>query len=205
MAKRLFDLVVAGLALAVLWPVMLLVALAVRIRLGTPILYSANRPGLGGRLFRMIKFRSMTDASDADGALLPDAQRLTRFGRWLRATSLDELPELWNVVKGEMSLVGPRPLLEAYLELYSTEQNRRHLVRPGLTGWAQINGRNGIDWDEKLKCDVWYVDNQTFWLDLKILIGTAATLLRREGISAADHATMPMFRGSAQHTSDQNR
>ena len=197
MAKRLFDILVAGSLLAVLWPVMVLVAFAVRINLGSPVLYAAVRPGRSDRPFRMFKFRTMTEARDVTGSLLPDEQRLTRFGRWLRATSLDELPELWNVVIGDMSLVGPRPLLVSYLEHYSPEQRRRHLVRPGITGWAQINGRNAIDWEEKFKHDVWYVDNRSFWFDLKILALTFGTLLRREGISAPDHATMPMFRGNA--------
>lgn len=200
MAKRLFDVLVASSGLALLCPLMLLVALAVRARLGSPVLHYTVRAGLGDRPFCMVKFRTMTESRDAAGALLPDAQRLTRFGSWLRATSLDELPELWNVVIGDMSLVGPRPLLVAYIELYSPEQRRRHLVRPGITGWAQINGRNAIDWDEKFKRDVWYVDNQSFGLDLKILAATFGTLFRREGISAADHATMPMFCGSAKPT-----
>jgi lipopolysaccharide/colanic/teichoic acid biosynthesis glycosyltransferase len=168
----------------------------VRRRLGSPVLFSQVRPGLHGKPFRMYKFRTMTDARDADGNLLPDAERLTDFGKWLRASSLDELPELINVLRGEMSLVGPRPLLMEYLPLYSPEQARRHEARPGITGWAQINGRNAISWDDKFALDVWYVDHQGVWLDVRILALTVWRVLRREGISAAGEATMPKFTGS---------
>ena len=163
--------------------------------MGTPIFFTQNRSGLHGKAFTMIKFRSMTNARSADGALLPDSDRLTRFGCFLRATSLDELPELWNVLKGDMSLVGPRPLLMEYLPLYSSEQARRHTVRPGITGWAQINGRNAISWEEKFKMDVWYVDNQSLFFDLKILVLTIWTVLSRRGIRAHGESTMPRFRG----------
>ena len=162
-----------------------------------PVLFTQTRPGLYGKPFRMIKFRSMTDARDANRELLPDAIRLTAFGKFLRASSLDELPGLWNVLKGDMSLVGPRPLLMEYLPLYTPEQARRHQARPGITGWAQINGRNAISWEEKFKLDVWYVDNQSFWLDLKILLLTIKKVFVREGISATGEATMPKFTGSA--------
>jgi len=172
------------------------VALLVRVKIGTPIFFTQSRPGLHGNAFTMIKFRTMTNARGADGSLLPDAERLTRFGRFLRATSLDELPELWNVLKGEMSLVGPRPLLIEYLPLYSPEQARRHDVRPGITGWAQVNGRNAISWDEKFKLDVWYVDHQSFWLDMKILLLTVRRVFQRHGISADGEATMKPFMGT---------
>jgi len=175
---------------------LLLLALVVRITLGGPVLFRQVRPGLHGRPFRMIKFRTMTDARDADGALLPDAQRLTPLGRFLRATSLDELPELWNVIRGDMSLVGPRPLLMEYLPLYSAEQARRHEVRPGVTGWAQVNGRNSLSWERRLEMDVWYVDHQSFWLDLRILVMTVGKVVRRDGISADGEATMPKFTGN---------
>src|SRR5512137_564700 len=167
--KRLFDLVLAGLALIVVAPLLALIALMVRFKLGVPVLFCQQRPGLHGRLFTLLKFRTMTKACDAQGSLLPDAERLTRFGRLLRSTSLDELPELFNVLRGEMSLVGPRPLLVQYLGRYSTEQARRHDVLPGLTGWAQINGRNALSWDEKFACDLWYVDHRSLWLDVRIL------------------------------------
>lgn len=165
--------------------------------MGHPVLFEQIRPGLHGRPFRMIKFRTMLDAADVDGNLLSDSERLTALGRFLRANSLDELPELWNVLKGDMSLVGPRPLLMEYLPLYSAMQARRHEVRPGVTGWAQINGRNGISWDNKFALDLWYVDNQSLWLDMKILWKTVAKVARREGISAADEATMPKFTGNS--------
>lgn len=194
--KRLMDLSAAILGLLLLSPLILLLALLIRLKLGSPILFSQIRPGLDGKPFNMIKFRSMTDERDAKGALLPDSVRLTAFGKFLRSSSLDELPELWNVLKGEMSLVGPRPLLMEYLHHYTPEQARRHLVRPGITGWAQINGRNAISWEEKFKLDVWYVDNQSFWLDLKILFLTVKKVFVREGISAAGEATMPKFTGS---------
>ncbi|WNL39577.1 sugar transferase [Halomonas sp. PAMB 3232] len=194
--KRLFDFLVSLLALSLLSPVLLVVALLVRSKLGSPILFRQIRPGLHGKPFEMVKFRTMKDAYDAQGHPLPDDQRLTRFGNFLRATSLDELPELWNVLKGDMSLVGPRPLLMEYLPLYSAEQYRRHEARPGVTGWAQINGRNAISWDDKFKLDVWYVDNHSLWLDLKILMLTVKKVLVRDGISAEGEATMTKFTGS---------
>jgi lipopolysaccharide/colanic/teichoic acid biosynthesis glycosyltransferase len=197
MTKRLFDVTGAGLALLLLAPLLLGVALLVRWRLGRPVLFVQERPGLHGRPFRLVKFRTMTDARGPDGTLLPDAARLPRFGRMLRATSLDELPELWNVLRGDMSLVGPRPLLMDYLPLYSPEQARRHEVRPGLTGWAAVNGRNATSWEERFRLDVWYVDHRSFRLDLKILALTLVKVVRREGISAAGEATMPPFRGIA--------
>jgi lipopolysaccharide/colanic/teichoic acid biosynthesis glycosyltransferase len=194
--KRGFDIVVSALALVLLSPVFLAVALLVRAKLGSPVLFRQVRPGLSGRPFMLMKFRTMKDASDASGRPLPDADRLTGFGRFLRSTSLDELPELANVLKGEMSLVGPRPLLMDYLPLYSTEQARRHEVRPGVTGWAQVNGRNAISWEEKFRLDVWYVDNRSFALDARILAMTVGRLLTRSGISAEGEATMPRFTGS---------
>lgn len=194
--KRFFDIVLTVCGLLLLSPAILLLMLLVRIKLGTPIFFTQIRPGLQGKLFRMIKFRTMTGARDPDGQLLPDAERLTPFGHFLRASSLDELPELWNVLMGDMSLVGPRPLLMEYLPLYSPEQARRHDVRPGITGWAQVNGRNAISWEEKFKLDVWYVDNRSLWLDIKILWLTVRKVLMREGINAAGEATMPGFMGS---------
>lgn len=184
------------MALLLLAPLLALVAWRIRRKLGSPVLFRQIRPGLHGRPFEMVKFRTMRDAVDANGQPLPDDQRLTPFGSWLRSTSLDELPELWNVLKGEMSLVGPRPLLMEYLPLYTPEQARRHEVRPGVTGWAQINGRNALSWDEKFRLDVWYVDHQSLWLDLKILMLTVRKVFVREGISAAGEATMPRFTGS---------
>ncbi len=194
--KRLFDVVVAGVALLLLSPVLLATALLVRVKLGSPVLFAQVRPGLHGKPFRMVKFRSMTDERDASGVLLPDAQRLPPFGRFLRASSLDELPELWNVLQGDMSLVGPRPLLMEYLPLYTPEQARRHEVRPGITGWAQVNGRNAISWDEKFRLDVWYVDHRSLALDLRIIAMTVARLLRPHGISAPNSATAEKFTGS---------
>lgn len=176
-------------------PLLVGVVLCVRFWLGSPVLFRQERPGLAGKPFVMIKFRTMTDARGPDGTPLSDGERITRFGHFLRATSIDELPELWNVLKGDMSLVGPRPLLMEYLPLYSPEQRRRHEVRPGVTGWAQVCGRNSLTWDEKFAADVWYVDNRSFGLDLRILWLTAKTVLRREGISAANDATMPRFTG----------
>ena len=196
MLKRLLDIVGAFLALVALSPVLLLVAALVRVKLGKPILFRQKRPGLQGSPFIMRKFRTMLDAVDEHGNALPDEQRLTSFGRLLRSTSLDELPELWNVLRGDMSLVGPRPLLMEYLPLYSREQARRHAVRPGITGWAQINGRNALGWDEKFALDVWYVDNQSFWLDVKILWRTVRQVFLRKGISAEGQATVSPFRGS---------
>ena len=196
MLKRVFDLSAVILALPLWLPLLGVLALLVRVRLGTPVLFAQQRPGSGGQRFRLVKFRTMSDARAGDGQLLPDDQRLTNFGRWLRASSLDELPELWNVLTGDMSLVGPRPLLMEYLPLYSPEQARRHEVRPGITGWAQVKGRNALTWEEKFKLDVWYVDHKSLALDLKILALTALQVARREGVSAAGHATMPKFEGS---------
>lgn len=194
--KRFFDLVLL-IGAAPLWvPVLVIVAWLVRWRLGSPILFCQDRPGKDGKLFRLMKFRTMTDARGLDGVLLPDADRLTPFGKWLRASSLDELPELLNILKGEMSLVGPRPLLPQYLPLYTAEQARRHEVRPGITGWAQVHGRNTVDWPERFAMDVWYVDHRSLWLDVRILWKTVWKVLRRDGISAEGEATMPYFEGS---------
>lgn len=195
-AKRMIDIVGSLLALLLLSPVMLAVAVAVVAKIGRPVLFKQVRPGRGGQPFRMIKFRTMSNARDAEGQLLPDAERLGRFGQTLRSASLDELPELWNVLKGDMSLVGPRPLLMAYLDRYTPEQARRMNMRPGVTGWAQINGRNTLGWDEKFALDTWYVDNWSFWLDIRILFLTVWQVLARRGISAGDHVTMPEFLGS---------
>jgi lipopolysaccharide/colanic/teichoic acid biosynthesis glycosyltransferase len=193
--KRLFDSILSVIALIILALPLLILVWLIRRKLGSPVFFRQVRPGLNGQPFRMVKFRTMTDERGADGELLPDAVRLTPFGRFLRATSLDELPELWNVLNGDMSLVGPRPLLMEYLPLYTPEQARRHEVRPGVTGWAQINGRNAISWEEKFKLDVWYVDNRSLWLDIKILGLTVKKVLVRDGISAAGEATMPKFEG----------
>lgn len=193
--KRFFDFVLTLIALPVWGMALLVVAILVRWKLGSPIFFSQERPGLNGKPFRMVKFRSMTDARDARGNLLPDEQRLPRFGRLLRSTSLDELPELWNVLRGDMSLVGPRPLLMEYLSLYTPQQARRHEVRPGVTGWAQINGRNAISWEEKFDLDVWYVDNRSLWLDIKIIMLTLKKVVRRQDISADGIATMERFKG----------
>lgn len=195
--KRGIDLLLVVLAAPVWVPVGAVVALLVRLRLGSPVLFVQRRPGRHGRLFMLVKFRTMTDARGPDGQPLPDAERLTTFGRWVRATSLDELPELWNVLTGDMSLVGPRPLREEYLPLYSPEQARRHEVRPGITGWAQVNGRNAISWEEKFALDTWYVDRRSLWLDLRILGRTLGQVVRRAGISHDSHDTMPWFTGSA--------
>jgi lipopolysaccharide/colanic/teichoic acid biosynthesis glycosyltransferase len=197
--KRAFDFALAALALVLLSPVILATAIAVGVTMGRPVFFRQARPGLHGRPFEMIKFRTMRDAAGPNGKQLADSERLTSFGRWLRSTSLDELPELWNVLKGEMSLVGPRPLLMQYLPLYSAEQARRHLVRPGVTGWAQINGRNAVSWDQKFELDILYVETRSFALDLRILALTALRVLRRDGISAAGDATMPAFTGSTPH------
>ncbi len=194
--KRLFDFVVAFSVLVVLLPLIVLVAIFIRVKLGAPILFTQNRPGYHGKIFKMLKFRSMLDGKDTHGKLLPDNERMTKFGAFLRATSLDELPGLINVIKGDMSLVGPRPLLVQYLPLYNSEQATRHNVRPGITGWAQVNGRNAISWDEKFKLDVWYVKNQSFWLDVKILLLTVKKVFVREGISAEGHVTIEPFTGS---------
>ncbi len=193
--KRAFDFIVALLLLMALALPMLVVMALVRYRLGSPVLFRQQRPGLNGRPFNMVKFRTMTDARAPDGSLLPDAQRLTAFGRFLRSSSLDELPELWNVLCGDMSLVGPRPLLMEYLPLYSAEQARRHEVRPGITGWAQVNGRNALTWDQKFKLDVWYVDHRSMTLDLRILFLTLLRVVQRDGITAAGDASMPRFTG----------
>ncbi|MGJ8561833.1 MAG: sugar transferase [Litorimonas sp.] len=194
--KRLFDTILAALGLLVLSPLLLITAVLIWRNLGTPVLFRQMRPGRDGQPFEMLKFRTMRDAYDADGKPLADAERMTPFGKKLRATSIDELPELWNVLKGEMSLVGPRPLLMEYLPIYSQRQARRHEVRPGLTGWAQVNGRNAITWDEKFEFDVWYVENRTFWLDLKIIAMTVNWIVKRDGISAVGEATAAKFRGS---------
>jgi lipopolysaccharide/colanic/teichoic acid biosynthesis glycosyltransferase len=194
--KRLFDMVAAALALLLLAPALALIAWQVRRKLGSPVLFRQVRPGLHGQPFEMVKFRTMTDERCPDGALLLDAQRLTPLGQFLRASSLDELPELWNVIKGDMSLVGPRPLLMEYLPLYTREQARRHEVRPGITGWAQVNGRNAISWEDKFALDVWYVNQRSLWLDLRILCMTVKKVLLRDGVSAAGEATMTRFTGS---------
>lgn len=196
MLKRFFDFSASAIGLLCLSPVLLVLALLIRRKLGSPVLFSQIRPGKHGKPFPMVKFRSMTDARDTDGNLLPDADRLPPFGRFLRSSSLDELPELWNVLKGDMSLVGPRPLLMDYLPLYSPEQYRRHAVRPGITGWAQVNGRNAIGWEQKFAYDVWYVDNRSLWLDIKILLLTLKKVFIRDGISAQGEATMPRFTGT---------
>jgi lipopolysaccharide/colanic/teichoic acid biosynthesis glycosyltransferase len=194
--KRLFDFLVALCAILTLLPVIIVVAVLIRFKLGSPILFTQDRPGLNGKPFEMVKFRSMKDAVDAKGNQLPDDERMTPFGDKLRSSSLDELPGLWNVLKGDMSLVGPRPLLVQYLPLYNKEQARRHDVRPGITGWAQINGRNAISWEDKFELDVWYVDNRTFWLDIKILFLTVKKVFVKEGISADGHVTIEPFAGS---------
>ena len=194
--KRVFDFIVAAVALIILSPVLIALAAAIRWKLGAPVLFRQQRPGLNGRPFWLLKFRTMNDARNEDGVILPDAQRLTAFGRFLRAASLDELPELFNVLKGDMSLVGPRPLLMQYLDRYTPEQARRHEVRPGITGWAQVNGRNAITWEEKFKLDVWYVANRSLWLDVQIIAMTIWKILKREGINQAGQATMEEFKGS---------
>lgn len=194
--KRLFDFIVSFCTLLIFLPVILTLAILIAYKLGTPVLFSQTRPGMYGKPFKMVKFRSMTEERDTDGNLLPDSERLTKFGKFLRSSSLDELPGLWNVLKGEMSLVGPRPLLMEYLPLYNAEQYRRHEVRPGITGWAQVNGRNAISWSDKFKLDVWYVDNRSFWLDIKILFMTVKKVLVREGISAEGHVTTEKFTGN---------
>lgn len=203
--KRFFDVLVSLTAFIVLSPIIALVAWKIRKNLGSPVLFRQTRPGLNGQPFEMIKFRTMKDALDANGNPLPDSERMTPFGDKLRNSSLDELPELWNVLKGEMSLVGPRPLLMQYLPLYSKEQARRHEVRPGVTGWAQINGRNAISWEEKFKLDVWYVDNRSFWLDLRILLLTVKKVFVKEGISADGHVTIAPFTGKDQQGTGNER
>lgn len=200
--KRLIDFTVALVALIVASPVLLICALLIRLFIGKPVLFKQTRPGLNGQPFNMVKFRTMTNERDEQGNLLPDEKRLTQLGKFLRSTSLDELPELWNVLNGDMSLVGPRPLLVEYLDLYTDEQARRHEARPGITGWAQVNGRNAISWEQKFKLDVWYVDNQSTWLDIKIIFMTAKKVLVREGISASGEATMPVFEGSKEYKNE---
>ena len=195
--KRGLDIVLSGAALVALSPVLLVTAGLVRVKLGSPVVFCQERPGKNEKIFKLYKFRSMTDAKDENGDLLPDEVRLTRFGRLLRSTSLDELPELWNIFKGDMSIVGPRPLLVKYLPLYNERQKHRHDVTPGLTGWAQVNGRNAISWEEKFELDVWYVENISFALDVKIIFLTVMKVFRREGISAEGEATMGEFRGEA--------
>lgn len=202
MLKRLLDIIIASIALILLSPLYALVAYKVKKNLGSPVLFRQVRPGLHGKPFEMIKFRTMKDAVNEQGNPLPDSERLTPFGQMLRSTSLDEMPELWNVIKGDMSIVGPRPLLMEYLPLYNTEQAKRHHVRPGMTGHAQVNGRNAIGWDEKFKLDTWYVENQSTWLDFKIMLKTVKKVLAKDDISAAGEATMSKFTGS--HKSEKN-
>ena len=196
--KRLMDILGAMAGLLLLAPVIVLLSLLVRIKLGSPVLFRQTRPGRAGQAFQMAKFRTMTDARDANGELLPDAERLTGFGQFLRSSSLDELPELWNVLKGDMSLVGPRPLLMEYLPLYTERQARRHVVRPGITGWAQINGRNALTWEEKFELDVWYIENRTLWLDIKIIFLTVWKVVKRDDINQDGEATMTRFTGNDQ-------
>jgi len=200
MLKRIIDITVSGTVLVVLSPILAVTAYKVKKNLGSPVLFKQTRPGLNGKPFEMIKFRTMKDATDRDGNLLPDSERLTPFGQKLRSTSLDELPELWNVLKGDMSLVGPRPLLMEYLPLYNSEQARRHNVRPGVTGYAQVNGRNAISWEEKFKLDIWYVDNQSLWLDIKILAKTVKQVLIKDGINTNKGTVMPLFKGNSEGT-----
>lgn len=195
MIKRALDIFGAAIGLIVFSPILIVISLMIRRKMGMPVFFNQTRPGRHGKPFQMIKFRTMSDATDANGCTLPDSERLTKLGCFLRSSSLDELPELWNVLNGEMSLVGPRPLLMEYQQLYSPEQARRQEVRPGVTGWAQVNGRNAISWEEKFVLDVWYVDNRNLWLDLKIIWMTIRKVIKREGISAAGDATMPKFSG----------
>ena len=202
MIKRCLDIIIASTALLLLSPLYFFVAYKVKKNLGSPVLFRQIRPGLNGKPFEMIKFRSMKDAVDQQGNILPDSERLTAFGKTLRSSSLDEMPELWNVIKGEMSIVGPRPLLMEYLPLYNIQQAKRNLVRPGMTGWAQINGRNAIGWDEKFKLDTWYVENQSIWLDFKIMLMTVKKVLVKDGISAEGEATMTRFLGSEKDKND---
>ncbi len=197
MIKRLFDIFVSLIALLLLSPVWLFTAVLIAKNLGRPVLFRQKRPGKKGKIFEMVKFRSMLDATDKNGQPLPDEQRMTPFGTKLRSTSLDELPELWNVLKGDMSLVGPRPLLVDYLTKYTPEQARRHDVKPGITGYAQVNGRNAVSWQERFEMDVWYVDNQSFWLDIKILLQTVKTVLKKDGVNQEGHVTMAPFEGKS--------
>ena len=194
--KRLMDIVLSGGALIILSPVLLVTAILVRTKLGSPVIFCQERPGKDEKVFKLYKFRSMTDTRDENGELLPDSVRLTRFGKLLRSTSLDELPELWNILRGDMSIVGPRPLLVRYLPRYNEEQKHRHDVRPGLTGWAQVNGRNVISWEEKFRLDVWYVENLSFWVDMKTIFLTVKKVFCREGISSETAATMEEFMGT---------
>ncbi|WP_301835959.1 sugar transferase [Pseudidiomarina terrestris] len=194
--KRTFDLLCSIICLLAFLPLLTMIYACSFIIMGSPVLHKQLRPGLNGKLFQMLKFRTMRDTLDSNGIHLPDSERITKLGAFLRKTSLDELPELWNVIKGDMSLVGPRPLLAEYLELYTPKEARRHEVRPGITGWAQVNGRNAISWEEKFKLDVWYVDNQSLWLDIKILLMTVKKVFAREGISADGHVTTEKFKGS---------
>lgn len=196
MLKRLLDIIIASIALILLSPLYFYVAYKVKKNLGSPVLFRQVRPGLNGKPFEMIKFRSMKDAVDAQGNPLPDSERLTPFGKMLRSSSLDEMPELWNVIKGDMSIVGPRPLLMEYLPLYNQEQAKRHLLRPGMTGHAQVNGRNAISWEEKFKLDTWYVENQSVWLDFKIMLKTVKKVLAKDDINEAGEATMTKFTGT---------
>lgn len=202
MIKRLFDIVIASIALILLSPVYFIVARKVKKNLGSPVLFRQVRPGLHGKPFEMIKFRTMKDAVDAEGNPLPDSERLTPFGKMLRATSLDEMPELWNVIKGDMSIVGPRPLLVEYLPLYNEEQAKRHNVRPGITGYAQVNGRNAISWEKKFELDTWYVEHQSLWLDFKIMLKTVKKVLAKDDISAEGEVTMTKFTGTVEHKND---
>lgn len=196
MIKRILDIIIASIALVLLFPIYLYVAYKVRKNLGSPVIFRQVRPGLHGKPFEMIKFRTMTDERDAEGNLLPNEQRLLKFGKMLRATSLDEMPELWNVIKGDMSIVGPRPLLMDYLPLYNEEQAKRHNVRPGMTGYAQVNGRNAISWEKKFELDTWYVENQSIWLDFKIMFQTVKKVLVKEGINQSEEVTMTRFMGN---------
>lgn len=200
--KRVFDFVVSVVALVFLLPVMLAIAVAILLTMGRPVLFRQIRPGLNARAFQMLKFRTMTSDTDADGTPLADGARITAFGHFLRQTSMDELPELWNVAKGDMSLVGPRPLLMEYVPLYSPRQHRRHETRPGITGWAQVNGRNMLSWDEKFEMDIWYVENRSMLMDLRIMIITIFKVLKRDDISAAGDATMPKFTGNLNDASN---
>lgn len=202
MIKRLFDILIASIALILLSPVYFIVARKVKKNLGSPVLFRQVRPGLHGKPFEMIKFRTMKDAVDAEGNPLPDSERLTPFGKMLRATSLDEMPELWNVIKGDMSIVGPRPLLVEYLPLYNEEQAKRHNVRPGITGYAQVNGRNAISWEKKFELDTWYVEHQSLWLDFKIMLKTVKKVLAKDDISAEGEVTMTKFTGTVEHKND---
>jgi sugar transferase EpsL len=197
MVKRAFDLLIAVVVSLMFAPLILVIALLIRLKIGSPVIFKQMRPGLHTKPFYIYKFRSMNNSENIHGVLLPDAERLTNFGRWLRATSLDELPSLWNVLKGEMSLVGPRPLLIDYVPLYNSEQARRHEVKPGVTGWAQVNGRNAISWQDKFRLDVWYVEHQSFYLDIKIILLTLKKVFFRDGISAEGEATMPKFTGNS--------